>query len=293
MSGVLLTVNASNLDSQQTVAVNATEGPVLIIAGPGSGKTKTLVDRVVHLIETKGLEPKNLLVSTFTEKAAAELLSRISIRLDDSGIRFNLMEMYLGTLHSIFLRLLQDYREHTTLKKSFGLLDSFEQEYFVYRNIRELTDDLQLEAILGDEKEQSSWRRAKNLCAYYNRITERGCSPDDINGRYELEQFFQSYSRYLGLLDRENLLDFSLIQAKCYQLLTEHPNILESLQSQIQYLMVDEYQDTNPIQEKILLLLAGAKKNLCVVGDDDQALYRFRGATIENILILFASSASI
>ena len=121
---------------QQLQAILATDGPVLIIAGPGSGKTFTLVERIVHLVTVKGVEPESLFVVTFTEKAARELTTRISNRLAELEISFNLNDMYIGTFHSVCLRILEDYREYTRLKRSFTLFDQFDQQYFLYLNIR-------------------------------------------------------------------------------------------------------------------------------------------------------------
>jgi superfamily I DNA/RNA helicase len=133
----------SNANLQQREAILTIEGPVLIIAGPGSGKTHTLVERVVHLITQKDVAPGSLLVVTFTEKAARELTTRISDRLMHLGVKFNLHEMYVGTFHSICLRLVEDFREFTRLKRSFTLFDEFDQQYFLYqhiKNFRELVD---------------------------------------------------------------------------------------------------------------------------------------------------------
>lgn len=124
------------LSEQQKQAVEATEGPVLIIAGPGSGKTFTLVERVLYLIQHKEIEPNNIMVATFTEKAANELITRISNKLHEENIKFNLNEMYVGTIHSICLRILEENRECTRLKKNYTLLDQFDQQYLIYQKIR-------------------------------------------------------------------------------------------------------------------------------------------------------------
>lgn len=133
----IATPSLGKANPQQAEAILATEGPVLIIAGPGSGKTFTLVERIVYLITEKGVAPESLLVVTFTDKAARELTTRISNRLTELDIQFNLNEMYLGTFHSICLRILEDYREYTRLKRSFTLFDQFDQQYFLYQKIKE------------------------------------------------------------------------------------------------------------------------------------------------------------
>ncbi len=124
----------------QEIAIHHHKGPLLIIAGPGSGKTYTLVERIMNLIRVHGAKPEQLLVVTFTEKAAQELKTRIANRLLELGSDFNVNEMYLGTFHSICLRILEEYRDFTRLKRSFVLMDQFDQQYFLYQNLREFKD---------------------------------------------------------------------------------------------------------------------------------------------------------
>ena len=127
-----------NINSSQLEAVTTTEGPVLIIAGPGSGKTFTLVERITYLITEKNISPENILISTFTEKAAKEIITRISNRLSDLDVEVNINDMYIGTLHSICLRILKDNLEYTRLKKNYRTLDQFEQQYFIYQRRKKL-----------------------------------------------------------------------------------------------------------------------------------------------------------
>lgn len=270
-------------ESQMEAIVN-TEGPLLIIAGPGAGKTKTLVDRIVHLI-SKGNKPEEILVATFTEKAAKELITRVSNRLLELDIKINLNEMYIGTLHSIFLRFLEEYREYTRLKRSYRLLDQFDQRYFLYNNIKEYLEVEDAEDLLGDFR-TPSWTKAEKLIGYINTVGEENLDIEvlkasDDHGVKAIGHFYDIYSKQV---EEDNSLDFSFIQTEAYNLLNNNPSVLEQIQERIKYIMVDEYQDTNTIQEKIILLLANKNNNLCVVGDDDQGLYRFRGATIRNIL---------
>ncbi len=275
----------SKANSAQLEAIQATEGPVLIIAGPGSGKTFTLVERIVYLITHKGIKPESLLVVTFTDKAARELTTRISNRLAEIGIQFNLNEMYLGTFHSICLRILEDYREYTRLKRSFTLFDQFDQQYFLYQRIREFHELPDAQLIMGDEQ-LGRWAQSENLLKWLNKVSEEALEVSVLAAAHEPEirALAMCFSKYQELLEEHNALDFSGIQFEALQLLEKHPEALVQLHDNLTYLMVDEYQDTNTIQERILLLLAGERHNLCVVGDDDQGLYRFRGATIRNIL---------
>lgn len=275
----------STANAQQLEAILATDGPVLIIAGPGSGKTFTLVERIVYLITNKGIAPESLFVVTFTDKAARELTTRISNRLTDLGIKFNLNEMYLGTFHSICLRLLEDYREFTRLKRSFTLFDQFDQQYFLYQRIKEFRELPDAQLVMGDDQ-SGRWAQSENLLKWLNKVSEEALDVATLAAApdVEIRALAACFAKYQELLHENNSLDFSGIQYEALQLLETHPEVLMQVREKLSYLMVDEYQDTNTIQERILLLLAGEKKNLCVVGDDDQGLYRFRGATIRNIL---------
>ena len=274
-----------NANPQQLEAINHTEGPLLIIAGPGSGKTFTLVERVINLIKNHEVEPEALFVVTFTEKAAQELTTRISNRLLELGIDFNINEMFLGTFHSICLRIIEEYREYTRLKRSFVLMDQFDQQYFLYQNLNKFRELENADQILGSDK-TPAWHKSENLLQWINKVTEEAIDRNRLieSDDTALIALGECYALYQSLLDERNALDFSTIQLEALNLLRHKPVVLESLQSRISYLMVDEYQDTNTIQEMILKLLISEKQNLCVVGDDDQALYRFRGATIRNIL---------
>lgn len=275
----------SKANLQQLEAILATEGPVLIIAGPGSGKTFTLVERIVYLITQKGVAPESLFVVTFTDKAARELTTRISNRLSELGIQFNLNEMYLGTFHSICLRMLEDFREFTRLKRSFTLFDQFDQQYFLYQHIKHFRELPDAQLVMGDDQ-SGRWSQSENLLKWLNKVSEEALDVAALAAAPEVEirALAACFAKYQELLHESNSLDFSGIQYEALQLLERRPEVLGKLREKLTYLMVDEYQDTNTIQERILLLLAGEKRNLCVVGDDDQGLYRFRGATIRNIL---------
>ena len=272
----------SGPNPQQQEAIQITEGPLLIIAGPGSGKTFTLVERIYHLISEHDIPPERLFVSTFTEKAAAELITRVSSRLAADDIAVNLNEMYIGTFHSICLRFLEENREFTRLKRSFTVLDRFDQQYFLYQHLSDYQEIEGSEHIINGR----GWRGAANLMTWVNKVSEEALDPEDLLNapEPEVQALGRCYQQYQTHLEEENYLDFSTIQLEALRLLEGHPEILNEIRDKIQYLMVDEYQDTNTIQERILFKLADPDFNLCVVGDDDQGLYRFRGATIRNIL---------
>ena len=272
--------------AQQMAVIEHTEGPLLVIAGPGAGKTFTLVERIVYLIVDKGVPPEQILVATFTEKAATELVTRISHRLLSRNIVANIDEMYAGTIHSICLRLLEDHREFTRLKKNFTLMDQFDQSYFFFQRIRVFEEAAPLSLLTGKD-ELSRWRKANMLCGWINKLSEELVEPNALTNDPDeaVQALGKWYALYLRLLEEENLLDFSVIQLEALKLLENNPDsVLGPLRQQLRYLMIDEYQDTNTVQERLLFTLLNESKNICVVGDDDQGLYRFRGATIRNIL---------
>ncbi|EMJ3295927.1 ATP-dependent helicase [Acinetobacter baumannii] len=274
----------SNINKAQQEALNTLDGPVLIIAGPGSGKTFTLVERIVKLIQVKGVQPESILVVTFTEKAARELTTRISNRLLELKIDLNLNEMYLGTFHSICLRILEENQLFTRLKCSFSLYDQFDQQFLIYKKMKVFTEIEDFHLLIKED--QSRWNKASQLLSLLNKVTEEALTPDELTEANDIEVSVLGHclKKYHELLEENNALDFSTIQYETLTLLENQPQVLADLQEKLKYLMVDEYQDTNTIQERILKLLMGQAQNLCVVGDDDQGLYRFRGATIRNIL---------
>jgi len=272
-----------NANENQRKAIEATEGPVLITAGPGTGKTFTLVQRVIYLIQELEVKPEEIFVATFTEKAAKELITRITNELVDRGITANTNEMYVGTFHSICLRIIKNHLEYTRLKKNYRTLDEFDQRYAVFQAWYRFAAIEDFEMVIADS---GAWRGSEEVCKLVNTLSEELVSAEELmqDSNKEIYVLGAILEKYQNLLKEQNYLDFAAIQAEAHRLLTENPEILSSLQEQLKYLMVDEYQDTNYIQEQITLLLAGERQNICVVGDDDQGLYRFRGATIRNIL---------
>ena len=276
--------DALEIDDEKKPAIRTTEGPLLIIAGPGSGKTRTLVERVIYLV-TQGVSPEKILVATFTEKAASELITRISNRLIELDMRVSIHEMYVGTLHSIFLRILDEHHEFTRLRRNYRVLDQFDQRYLIFRKIRQLAEAPGVADLLNIGS-TSNWIAAETAVDYVNKVSEEllDVAKLKIAPEAPIAAIGNLYDAYQKLLETENALDFSTIQVECHNLLASRPEILGKLQDQLRYLMIDEYQDTNTVQEKIILLLASRHFNICVVGDDDQGLYRFRGATIRNIL---------
>ncbi len=269
------------VNAAQREAVLTTEGPVLIIAGPGTGKTFTLVKRISYLVKEKGVKPCEIMVVTFTEKAGKELLTRISNEFIDLNLNIN--EMYIGTFHSVCLRLLKENSEYAEKGGKCRMLDAFEQTYLVCRNIDSFNCFGGFNRYIS-AKDQ--WKQSLEICRYVNQLMEELVNIDAMEADSDEDMRFLAklVRRYQDLLVRNNAMDFSSIQTKVYDMLMTHPEVLSKIQESIRYIMVDEYQDTNYIQEQLVLLIAGSRKNICVVGDDDQGMYRFRGATIRNIL---------
>ena len=273
------------LDKNQQKVVKHTEGPLLVIAGPGSGKTKTLVERSVYLISEKKIDPSQILLSTFTEKAARELKMRIQKTLQKNGNSISMEEMYLGTMHSIWLRLLEEHITYSHYENGIEILDEEEEKFFLYSQLRQFKTLNFYAEFFEREHSYGDWAQSRLLQNIFSKIQEEAIDISSIRSYQEEIQFLkEAYLLYQSLLRKENKISFSAIQIELYQALLESPEFLEILQNKIQYIMIDEYQDSNPIQEKIILLLAAKKQNICVVGDEDQAIYRFRGATVENIL---------
>lgn len=257
--------------------------PVLITAGPGTGKTFTLVQRAIYLIQEKGVRPEEILLATFTEKAAKELITRITNELAARGIVSNINEMYIGTFHSLCLRIIKEHLEFTRLKKNFRTLDAFDQSYTVFQNIYRFRAIKDFDSAVSN---QGAWKQAGEICTLVNNLSEELIDPAVLiaDADVRIAALGEILKVYQNILSENNLMDFSAIQTEAYWLLTNYPDVLAELRSKIRYIMIDEYQDTNYIQEQLVFLFGGEHKNICVVGDDDQGLYRFRGATIRNIL---------
>ena len=273
-----------NANDAQREAITTTDGPLLIIAGPGTGKTYTLVQRIIYLIKEKDIKPEEIMVATFTEKAAKELVTRITNELDKLNIPVNLNDMYVGTFHSICLRIIKEHLEYTRIKKNYRMMEQFDQQYMIFQHINIFRSLPYFDKLFKNNI--GAWKQSGEIASYINNFLEELVNPNEmlLDDDPQILAIANIMDEYQKILADENLIDFTSIQTEAYRLLEENSEILKEIQNQIRYIMVDEYQDTNYIQEKIVFLLAGEQKNICVVGDDDQGLYRFRGATIRNIL---------
>ncbi|MCU0645621.1 MAG: ATP-dependent helicase [bacterium] len=271
-------------NESQLQAIHTAECPLLIIAGPGSGKTFTLVERAFCLIAEKKVPPENILISTFTEKAAREIITRLSNKLLENNLYVNLHEMYIGTMHSIFLRILEENKEATHRRDNL-VFDDFDQKFFVYNQIWHIRAKFPSIPVFNHSKPRN-WQETIELVKLFNTCTEEAIDSTDLmkSSDSALIDLGKAYRFYLDALKAENAYDFAVIQRATMNLFKEHPEVLNQMQEKIKYLMIDEYQDTNTIQEILIFLLIRKHSRICVVGDDDQALYRFRGASVQNIL---------
>jgi DNA helicase II / ATP-dependent DNA helicase PcrA len=261
----------SGLNPEQRAAVEANEGPVLVLAGAGTGKTRVLTTRIAHLIATGKAYPSQILSVTFTNKAAREMRERITAVIGPVAEGMQ----WLGTFHSIGTKILRRHAELVGLRSDFTILGTDDQ-------LRLMKQVIELEGI--DEKR---WP-ARQLAGHIDGWKNRGLGPDQVPageaGAFANGKGGRLYRAYQERLKTLNAVDFGDLLLECLRLWREHPDILEQYQNRFRYMLVDEYQDTNVAQYLWLRLLAQARKNLCCVGDDDQSIYGWRGAEVDNIL---------
>lgn len=264
-------MDLSTLNPQQMEAVLTTEGPLLILAGAGSGKTNVLVHRIAYLIEECRVSPFHILAITFTNKAAGEMRDRIIEMIGEKGAR-----IWARTFHSACLQILRFEVEHTDLSPNFVIYDTSDQLSIVKRILRERnidSDVLKPGAVLGNISHlKNTWFDLEEGLASY---AETGMLP---------ALTLEIIRDYQHTLAQNNAIDFDDILCLTVKLFRQHPDILEEYQDRFQYILVDEYQDTNRIQYELVHLLAAKYRNICVVGDDDQSIYEWRGADVQNIL---------
>jgi len=259
----------NTLNPQQRAAVTHRQGPLLLLAGAGSGKTRVITCRIVHLIE-QGVHPEQILAVTFTNKAAREMRERVQEMVGQRVAKGTT----IATFHSLGVKILKQHIEQLGFKKNFSIYAAADQQ----RLVRDLLREIGAKNSSADA-DQVLWRisSAKNRL-----ITADNYRPSDRDPISSLVATI--YPRYQRSLKAFNAVDFDDLLVFTVQLLENYPDLRNSYQSRFQYQMVDEYQDTNPVQYQLLKLLAEQHKNLCVVGDDDQSIYSFRGADIANIL---------
>lgn len=259
-----------SLNLNQQEAVFCTEGPVLILAGAGSGKTRVLTHRIAYLIEEKCVNPWNIMAITFTNKAAGEMRERV-----DKIVGFGSESVWVSTFHSTCVRILRRYIDRIGFDNKFTIYDTDDQKTVMKDVCKRL------------EVDTKTYKEASFLSAI-SKAKDQMITPEDyfINAGGDMVQkkIAQVYQEYQLQLTKNNALDFDDLLCMTVKLFQTQPQVLESYQNRFRYIMVDEYQDTNTVQFLFISLLAQKYKNLCVVGDDDQSIYKFRGANIQNIL---------
>ena len=258
------------LNEQQREAVYCTDGPLLILAGAGSGKTRVLTHRIAYLIEEKGVNPWNILAITFTNKAAGEMRERV-----DNLVGFGSESIWVSTFHSTCVRILRRHIDRLGYDTNFTIYDTDDQKTLM----KDVCKQVQIDTKVYKER---------NLLAAISAAKNEMISAQEYalnaQGDFGKEKIAKVYQEYEKQMHANNALDFDDLLVKTVQLFETQPDVLENYQERFRYIMVDEYQDTNTVQFQLVSLLAGKYRNLCVVGDDDQSIYKFRGANIKNIL---------
>src|SRR3989344_3825233 len=262
-------MDSKNLNTQQLKAINHGKGPLLIIAGAGTGKTTVVTERISRLIVEKNLSLSSVLALTFTDKAAYEMQERIDILLP-----YGYTNLWIHTFHSFCDRILRDDAHIIGIDPGYKLISEPESVLLLRRSIF----DLGLKYFMPDE--YMVW--AKNLPA-----GRQDKNNKDEDRRVETEQYQElanAYKKYEDLKVKESAMDFSDLISNTLLMLRKRPQILKKYQTQFKFILVDEFQDTNYAQNELAILLAGDDKNITVVADDDQSIYRFRGAAVSNVL---------
>ena len=258
------------LNKEQKQAVETVSGPLLLLAGAGSGKTRVLTHRIAYLIDEMGVNPWNILAITFTNKAAGEMRERV-----DNLVGFGADQIWVSTFHSACMRILRRYIDRLGFDNGFTIYDTDDQKVVVKGICKRLNID-------------TKTYKERSFLAAISSAKDKliGVREYELNaaGDYSKSVYARVYREYQETLQKNNALDFDDIIVKTVELLRSCPEVLDSYQERFRYIMVDEYQDTNIAQFELVKLLADKYRNLCVVGDDDQSIYRFRGANIRNIL---------
>lgn len=260
----------AGLNNKQLEACRYTDGPLLILAGAGSGKTRTLIHRIAYLMDEKGVNPYNILAITFTNKAAKEMRERV-----DNMVGFGAENIWVSTFHSMCVRILRKHIDKLGGTRDFSIYDTDEQKVV----IKAVMKYLQIDTKLYPEK---------LVMSAISKAKEQYLTPDDYEKEnatsFRGQQIAKIYREYQARLRKNNALDFDDLIFQTIFLFETNPDVLNEYQERFKYIMVDEYQDTNRTQFMLVRMLARKYRNICVVGDDDQSIYKFRGADITNIL---------
>lgn len=261
----------AGLNDMQKEAVLHTEGPLLILAGAGSGKTRVLTHRIAHLVQNKGVDPWNILAITFTNKAASEMKERIETLVGEEATQ----SMWVSTFHSMCVRILRRNIHLLGYGKWFTIYDSSDQQALIKQVVKNLN---------YDDKTFAAGKVLGEISAQKNKAISPEEYAEIAGDDFRLSRISKIYTKYQEQLKENNALDFDDLLMKTNELFIKHPETLKMYQDKFKYIHVDEYQDTNTVQYYVVRMLAGDDQNLCVVGDDDQSIYGWRGADIRNIL---------
>jgi DNA helicase II / ATP-dependent DNA helicase PcrA len=264
-----MNISEKDLNKEQLKAVKSENPHILILAGAGSGKTRTLTYRIAHLIKKKKVNPTNILAVTFTNKAAREMKERVH-----SALNIDISKMWIGTFHSMFARILRIETEHLDVERNFTIYDTDDQVNAIKKVMSSLNIAQQL---YSPKLFQSKISHAKNRLVFPEDLDRDSMDTTESM----LPDVYERYNEYLKV---NNALDFDDLLIKPIELFDKHPKILKKYQKKFQYIFIDEYQDTNKAQYTLVSKLVHKKNNICVVGDEDQSIYRWRGADINNIL---------
>ena len=258
------------LNPMQKEAVLHTQGPLLILAGAGSGKTRVLTHRIAYLIDEYDVNPWNILAITFTNKAAGEMRERV-----DQIVGFGSEQIWVSTFHSMCVRILRRFADHLGYDRNFVIYDTDDQKHV----IKEICKRLNIDTKINKERAILS-----AISSAKNEMMDANAYALNVRGDFSRKKIADAYAEYEKILYKNNAMDFDDLLLKTVELLRNNADVLNYYQERFKYIMVDEYQDTNTVQFRLVSLLAGKYRNLCVVGDDDQSIYKFRGANIYNIL---------
>ncbi len=260
----------TGLNRYQAEAVRHDQGPLLILAGAGSGKTRVITHRIAWLVRVLGVRPSQILAITFTNKAAAEMKGRIEQLIGD-----RVMTMWVGTFHAMMIRVLRRFADRLGFDRNFTIVDTDDQLKVIKACLAELRLDEKVFAPKSVHGQIGSWKNA---------LLDPAAQARSAGNEYRMGRIAQVYQLYQDRLKKSNSMDFDDILFFAVRLLEENPDVRTEYQDRFHYILVDEYQDTNHAQYRLVRILSAVHQNLCVVGDDDQSIYSFRGANIQNIL---------
>ena len=272
-----------DLNDQQKSVIGCMDKPLRVVAGPGSGKTYCIILRTLNILLLEKAEPKEVVLCTFTEKATFEMRDRLASAARRIGHTKDLSELTISTIHGFCNHLLRRHRHKTPLGHNYETLDDLTQQLFLYEYFEEIVGEKADDKYFG--KWKGKWTTIESIRKYFDKVCDELLDIEQLKQSEDkfLIRLAEAYKVYQRLLFDNNRVDFAHLQMLAHALL-EDPELIDGVTQNIRYILVDEYQDTNYVQEQLLLKLSEKTNYLCVVGDEDQSIYRFRGGTVRNIL---------